>query len=256
MKSRLFLLCVLTLGACATPYIPPSLESKPPPLWSGSATRAILPTSPGFVPGIKRQGDALIESHTDATRQGTIQVEIKYRDPFGKEITVPQGTPVHGQQFSLMQSTRYGYLPATETNLNANNDPIEWCFKTATESACIFWESESRARYISMGALSQRLVLGINASGMIGPMPVIVEGPANFGGPIINKMVLTRIDDTGVEITPRLKDGSEVERDFGNKITLAWQSQGELTYENYVFRAIRNQQGTINSAEVRLIPKN
>jgi|GEM_PF-5103201 len=256
MKGQLVLLCILTIGACATPYVPPSKQSHPPQLWSGVATIARLPTSPVFVPGVKRQGDVLFEEHSDATRQGTIQVEIKYRDPFGKEITIPKDTPVHGEQFSLIRSYHNPSKPNGRENLNEQNDPIEWCYKIPTETACIFWESETRARYINMYALSQRLIIGVNASGMIGPMPVIAEGPANFGGPIVHKMVLTRIDDTGVEITPRLKDGSEVERDFGNKISLAWQSQGELTYENFVFRAIRNQQGTIDSAEVRLIPKN
>lgn len=253
MKYLMQFVCFAALCSCATPYVPPPANLKPPPLWSGEARRFALPDSPGFQSGICRQGEAFLEERTDVTRTGIILDEIKYKDPFGKEVVIPSNTPVHVKQLSVMQTWTGGYGGSRQTNLNAQNDPIEWCFSIPAETACIFWEGENAARYISMYAISRRNLLGFSASGMRGPMPNIVESPGAYGGPIIFRMRLTQINNVGIEITRTIQDGDEVEHDMGARQSLPWAGKDFVDHDNFRMKAIHNNEGVVDAVEVTSI---
>lgn len=253
MKKLMPLLCVATLASCASPYVAPPPDLKPPALWSGEAKHITLSDSPGLIRGIRKQGEVFYEERTDVTRTGTILDEIKYKDPFGKEIIIPKGTLVHAKQLSVMQTYSGGYTPTTTTNLNAKNDPIEWCYSIPIESACIFWEGETAARYISMYAISRRNLIGFNASGMRGPMPNIEESSTVYGGPIIIKFRISQISGTGIEITRTIQDGDEPEHELGKKISFLWSGKDFVVYDDFSIKAVHNADGIVDAVEVTKI---
>jgi hypothetical protein len=224
MKASPFIVATLALSACATPYVPPAADMKPPPLWAGTVEIVPVDGPPTGLVGVKKLGDAVFQQKLDVSRQGKITEEIRYKDPFGKDIIVPKGTPVHAQQMSVTRTTSYNYVPTSRVDLNADNNPIEWCFKIPTETACIFWEGETRARYVGMIELSQRRFLGFQPSGMVGPMPKIVEGPNAFGGPMLQTAVIP------------------------------WKEPEGVILGGLVFRPQRNPAGVVDAVEVALAP--
>jgi hypothetical protein len=249
---KLFAILVLgsTLAACATNYTPPADDVRPPPLWSGDVEIVPSATPVEFRLGVLRNGDWFRKVPTQISRQGRIVDEIRYKDPFGKEVVIPANTPVHAKQMSVTQTTSYNYVRQSSVNLNGNNNPLEWCYSIPAESACIFWEGETRARYISMGKLSQRQLVGFSPTGMIGPMPNIVEGDADFGGPIVLSQKLANITDVGFSIQATIKDGREEEKSIGQDRVVTWAGRNEVTLEALTFKAVRDGDGKINAVEI------
>jgi hypothetical protein len=241
------------LVSCATNYIPPADDLKPPPLWAG--TVELVPASEAieFRSGVRRNGDWFQKVATKMSREGRIVDEIRYKSPFGKEIIIPANTPVHAMQMSVTQTISYNYVRQSSTNLNANNNPIEWCYSILADTACIFWEGETRARYVTMVPISQRRLIGFSPTGMIGPMPNIVEGNGDFGGPILATQKLADISDTGFSIVSTLKDGREEEKSLGQKRVISWAGSDRVTLELYTFKAVKNAQGKIDAVEISII---
>jgi hypothetical protein len=252
-KTSGFFFVVSLLASCATPYSPPADDLKPPPLWAG--TVELVPTGEAteFRSGVWRNGDWFSRVSTKVSRQGRIVDEIRYKNPFGKEIIVPANTPVHAMQMSVTQTTSYNYVRQSSVDLNANNNPIEWCYSIPADTACIFWEGEARARYITMMPISQRQLIGSSPTGMIGPMPNIVEGEADFGGPIVAIQKLADISDTGFTIATSYKDGREDERSLSRNRVVSWSGRNQVALEIFAFKAIKNAEGKIDAVEVSLI---
>lgn len=238
------------LGACATNYVPPADGLVAPPLWSGDVDMVAVDADTKLSLGLKKDGDWFMQVASKMSREGTIVDEIKYKDPFGKEVTIPANTPVHGMQMSMSVTTSYNYMRGPTTDLNATNNPIEWCYSIPVESACIFWESPTKARYISMAKLSQRNLFNLTTAGMVGPMPSIVEGEADFGGPIISRRVLSQINDTGFVILTTVKDGREPAATMRERDTMTWEGDAEIVWQGLKFKAVKGPDGKINAVDV------
>ncbi len=256
MKKIFSIPSLLILSACATPYVPPALTSTPPAVWSGTASISKLADSPGYSFGIKKVGDNIYEEWSETTRNGFIADEIHYRNPFGKEIIVPAKTIVHAEQLSVTRVTTYGGIRTGQTNLNQEIDPIEWCFKLEKQASCIFWEGETRARYIDMYPLSQRIFFGFNANGMIGPMPKIEEAKVDFGGPIRFYERIEKIDNNGIQINTYSKDGNEIERLSSKGNPASWVGDQKVHYKDYIFTPIKDDSGNITTVKVESSKQN
>lgn len=252
ISPRILGLCASAsfMAACATDYVPPPKHLTPPPLWAGSAEPDSIRRELDFHPGIKRSGDWLQKTSATLYREGRIVDEIRYKSPFGKEIIIPANTPVHAQQLSVSRTTSYNYMPVRTDNLNALNNPIEWCYSIPADTACIFWEGETRARYIGMVALSQRNLIGFSAAGMIGPMPNIVEGDADFGGPLVAFQRIVDINDEGFSIMSTIKDGRQEEKEVKKKSVILWQGRNQVELDFMYIKPVKNAEGKIDSVEV------
>ena len=175
------------LSACATTYAPPTEAA--PEAWRGASGMAVdgpVRTTDGAT----AKGGTIASWDVTARRAGRLAEPVTVEATYGGQITFPAGSQAVAHQFSLVQTGGY----SGTQNLNAANDPIEWCLRDAKDDLyCAFWEGPDRARYIGFGGtlLAPTPTL---TTGPVGPVPFIEETEGE--GP--EGEVLVRVHDFGV----------------------------------------------------------
>lgn len=215
-------LAVAAVG-CASTYVPP--RERAPEAWYGGGGLMAAPGTVSLADGEVSVGETILSYHLTPARQGRLAQAVTYEGAYGGDITLPAGTPMISQQYSLVTQTTYGYVPTgPQINQNAGNDPIEWCVADmAVESVCAFWEAPDRARYVSVFRSSARIMRPFSTAGMAGPVPVIEEGEVDFGGPVIQRFLLESVDAEGLKIRSVLQDGTVFQEQWSRN--LRWTEQ-------------------------------
>lgn len=231
---KISLLGFVALGGCATTYVPPS---KPAPLaWQADSNFKDLKAEKVVINGIKSVGDVIYQDKIIPTKVAEITEDVVYTSPFGSKVTIPKGTLAIAEQYSLIQSSRY----SGGKNLNADNDPIEWCFSNADKkgATCAFWEGDETARYISVHRISERIYLPIMSAGMVGPMLKFRELSEDPRGPIIFSAKIMALDENEITIETFYLDNGD-ESSILRAKKYKWNSNGEFKNDYYHLRLVK-----------------
>jgi hypothetical protein len=227
MRGIIIVAAACALAACATPYRPP--REPAPPLWSGEVGLGpVEGSSPRAGSGEIGVGGVVFERDLGYLRTGAITADVAYRSPYGREIVIPAGTPVFGQQYSLMVTSTLNGVPVGETrNANAGNDPIEWCTPPhGGKGVCIFGTGPDSAHFIDTVGDTPLAIRMTGATGMSGPLPAIVEGPTDLGSPIVQHVVVGALDAEGVTLRAVVMDGDRL-ADEGTPYRRSWDAGGQ-----------------------------
>ncbi len=252
---RALMLCVasLLLASCGGRYSPPPPDFKLPPVWSGNAHLDPAINQIDFEPGIKRSGDYLVKTRVKSFREGRIVDEIKYQNPYGKNINIPADTPVYAQQLTVTRTNLGGPGPSTSENLNALTNPIEWCYETPDDAKCIFYEREDRARYISIPGVSRTesmpLPIFDTERGVRGPLPNIVEDDKDVGGAVFLVQKILDINDEGFLLVTLVKDGLLQEKEV-RRAMFRWAPDSYFQIDFMIIKAVKNAEGKVDAVEV------
>ena len=149
LKKMMVFALMASATACATTYRVPQQEA--PPEWREDGKPigfAPVEGSARSFPGNLKEHGVIMEFDVENERTAIITNTLEWTGPFGGTNIIPAGSPAYARQFSLQQSSNYGSYFGK--NLNAYNNPVEWCVPRFDkgDAVCIFWEGPDRARYI------------------------------------------------------------------------------------------------------------
>jgi len=250
MKLHYAIAAMLVVAACATPYRPPG--ERAPDQWYGAAGLCIDPTQAISAPleaiGLNQ---VALRIPLIPARTGRLETTITYRGPFGGDKIIPAGTLLMTQQYSMMSRQTYNYMPVGRAvNLNASNDPVEWCTIQESEpgATCIFWEGPDRARYIPVAAMGV-LMQPVMSAGMPGPMPQIREEQTPLAQALAREFVVASMDGTSVMLSVRLRYGETTLPENRMAVPVALGGQAHIAIGN---RAVRLSRGLEDEDSVRV----
>ena len=207
MLPKLLLTAVLVLlTACSTSYTVPTQNA--PDVWQDKGAYGLqyIEGTLEHHEGLKQQGDALLEFGVEQLRTATIVQDIVWKDKLGRERSIAAGTPAYAAQFTFIKSINNGRKGYSQ-NMNARNNPIEWCVPFRNKATCIFWEGPDQARYIdAMGGVPMRAV-PIGGDGVRGPMPELREGDVNFERSLKVEVVIQSLRKSRIDIQTNYTDG-------------------------------------------------
>lgn len=260
MKKLVLAASAAGLTACASTYQVPVEEA--PPEWRDDGTKLTLTavdgTAEAFGGDVMSKGDVLLQFEVENLRTGIIEDAVSWKSPYGVEQSLPAGTPVYARQFSLSMQRTYNYVPTGPArNLNALNNPIEWCAPRENDAVCIFWEGPEKARYIaSSGAVPQSVSL-TSANGMEGPVPTIIEQEVEFDRPLEARYLITRINDKEMRLMGRLYEGDDWASFGGGTQRIPWDRDTSKPYNlfsaKYEFQPIYTVGEGIESVTVKVV---
>lgn len=232
MRTLVLLATLTVLGACATPYSPPSTPA--PPEWMGAAGLAPIQGAVGRLnQAALTEGGVIASIDVDHVRTARIRDELRYKSPYGGDMVIAAGTPARAEQLTMFVSSTYQPVPVA---VGENNNPIEWCARQVNgDTVCIFWEAPDRARYVpTFTDRAPRLVTPFKASGMIGPMPVIVESKVDLGPPLQQQLVVRDWDREGVDVTLQVLENGVV--GHGSRQRIEWNAPVTSSTMRVAFR--------------------
>lgn len=231
LKRFLGIFITMGVAACATDYRPPS-EPAPPP-WNGESGFEAKPSTVVRKEGRFGPGDTLIEYDVRFSRTGVIAETVQTKTAYGGDLILPEGTKVYATDYTLFRSGTY----TRTVNLQEENNPVEWCAvlphgvggkDDKPEAVCLFWESESTARYIrTYGGFPYKPLL-FGAAGMPGPVPLIIEQDVDFGVQLKKQYRIRKIKRKGIQIDLVLTDGSGHSR-LSSKLA-KWDANGKARF--------------------------
>jgi hypothetical protein len=219
---------VVLLPACATPYRPPT--EPPPEEWTGESGWTVQAENVRVRDeGGHHPGDVLLEYPVKMRRTAVVVETVQTKNAYGRDFILPEGTKLFAANFKLTSGQAI--------------DPIEWCAvlphgvdgkQKGSDTACLFWESPTRARYKQDYrdggfAFHPRM---ITANGMEGPVPRIKVQPVDFGVQIVSQLRVVRFDKKSVQLEEVLSDGA-----FESRIdshSLRWDSNRKASYKDVV----------------------
>lgn len=259
---RLFtLLAAITfLSSCATPYRVPIEEA--PPEWRDNGDPmglAVIQGTTKTFDGEMRKGDILLEFGVENERVATVENDLEWKGPFGGAQKISAGSPAYARQFSLQRTTTYASTPiGPRTNMNAHNNPIEWCIPRETDAVCVFWEGPEKAKYISTSLGLAQNARPSSPSGMEGPMPVIAEKDrVAFAQDLRVRSSITRMNDSEVRIATRIYAGEDWNSFGGSVRRVKWSNGQEQTVNlfgaKYKISANFEEDKDVKSVNVTLI---
>ncbi|HWC63638.1 MAG TPA: hypothetical protein VG501_08450 [Rhizomicrobium sp.] len=198
------------MTGCATPYIPPT--GPIPPGWTGRSGRALVPGTTQVHLGPLQAGGSVFESEIRFVRTGIVAESIQTKNAFGRDIIVPKGAKAYAVNYTLMRNGKVAQ----------SIDPIEWCVilpdgidgkGDGSQTICAFWETDQRTRYFEdfrIGGFRFNVDLrGGGASGMLGPVLQISEGPVDFGVTLKRQLRVLDFDNRGMRLAYVLTDGTD-----------------------------------------------
>jgi hypothetical protein len=209
-RGAAFLFLVLTMTACATAYIPPSVPA--PQNWQGVFGIEEISGSDRLKEGVIGADGVVSESRLRFLRTGTIAATVQTKTAYGDDLIIPGGTKLFALNWTLTSS--YG-------STLQKNDPIEWCAwlpggaggkNKNPINVCLFWESATRARYMDTARRDgyPYSPIIIQSSGMPGPMPEIIDMPVDFGVDLRRQSRVSKISDKGFLLQYVETDGTHV----------------------------------------------
>jgi len=210
-------LMAVGLQACATPYRPPT--EPPPPQWTGTSGWEPVAGTQKIYEGAHKQGDVLYEFALKPRRTGTVVETVQTKTAYGKDFIIPKGTLLFAENFTLV--TQGGWSGNKE--IKQAIDPIEWCAvlphgtdgkQTGSDTACLFWESPDRARYMQdfrNGGFGYNPAY-YDTSGMPGPVPQIDDTPVDLGVEVRQQLRIVQLDNKRIEMQSYLTDGTSDRR--------------------------------------------
>lgn len=217
------------LAGCVTPPTYGIPAERAPASWYGNAGVALLGPTIEAASGELGPGAQLLTYKAIPVRTGRLTEAVTLTPLRGDPITIPTGTAMIAEQYSLTIQTTYNYVPVgSARNINAVNDPIEWCVADSRQPAlCAFWQGD-QALYIPMVRHSARMMAQpIGTAGTLGPVPVIEETPPDLSNAITHTFVLERFDNRAAFITHRIADGAEVVEN-GRPSRYPWRSSRQV----------------------------
>jgi len=248
-NTGIVLLVSLLCSACTTHrYIPPKVE--PPALWSGRSGWIWDGDSARVSEGTRRSGETFIEHDARLRRTGIIQESIQMKNAYGKDLIIPAGTKAFAANYTLMQGTRSAQAI----------DPIEWCvylprgvdgWQKGAETVCIFWESETQARYdqdfqVGGFVFHPNLYAPVGVRGVV---PKIQPADVDFGFKFTRQIRVAKISKSGVRIETALSDGTSSKRIESED--LKWGPDGTLAYAFGGIAVILEPSKDFKAVEVR-----
>jgi hypothetical protein len=228
---RVFIVAAaLCVGACATTYTVPSVRA--PVEWTGAAGVEPVADTLEVYEGDHLNGDTLLRWQVEHVRTGRLVQDAIYGDSDREQFTLSAGTPVYAMQYAMQRVTTYGGVQTGSHNLNAGNNPIEWCaLPTTGEPVCMFWEAPDRALYIEANG-GMPLVANIRSpEGLPGTVPVVVEEAVDFGNPLFMEVRIVRVGRRNVQLATRVTDGTESQAVPGPGFSshLRWDESGSAS---------------------------
>ena len=258
MKSLYLMMFAGFLTACATTYSIP--EEEAPPEWRDEGDPMAISVIKGTTTvneGMLSKDDVLLEFAVENERVAIIENELKWRGEYGVQHTIPAGSPAYARQFSLIRSyTRSPLIGGT--NLNLENNPIEWCVPRPEDVVCIFWEGPDRAHYIRNSTGVTLYANPKGTTGTPGPMPVISErDEVDFGREMQIRSVITRVNKREMRVSTRIYEGDDW-TSFTRRVNrVEWENGYEqplrLFGVEYRVSATPTPDGEISSVEIEII---
>ncbi len=232
LRNAIGLTLIAVLGACSTNSSYRVPDQPPPPTWDGQAGIAPVIDTTISHSGEMQEGDELMSFAVERVRTGVLTSDLTYEIAPDKFETIPAGTKLYGAQYTLsMQTTYNGARIGSATNLNARNNPIEWC--TAPDEGagqCIFWQGDDVVIITASGQpLIERL---IRTSGPTGPVPEIDETDVDFGVTVRTEVIVQNLNKRRVTIATRMKrsDGPSQQVTAINRV---WDEERSATVPLY-----------------------
>jgi hypothetical protein len=227
MRALVILTAILA-SACTATYTVP--QEQAPLAWSGSAGFEAVADTMQVFEGDHRSGDVLLRWQVEHVRTGRLAQDAVYGTPGREQFVLPANTRVYAMQFSVEEVHRYARTEIGRYNLNADNNPIEWCaVPTNGPVICVFWEGPEQARYIE-AARTLPLVASLRtAAGWPGAVPVVREEAVDFTTPLLIEIRVGRVREHDVQLEAVITDG-EGRQSFPSSILaplLAWDEAGE-----------------------------
>lgn len=226
--KRLLPILVLSTAGCATNYIPPP-SAPPSELWDGESGWRVDAHSLRVSEGVKQVGDVIVEHDAQLRRTGRIMETVRMKNAYGMDMIIPEGSMAYATNFTLLTGPR---------RVAQQVDPIEWCAylprgidgtKPGSQTVCMFWENEQRARY------TQEYEVGGFAfspspapTGMPGPVPKIEEAPVDFGFRFTRRLRVGAMTAETVTLQVLYHDGTDSSRPDAQ--TYNWKPDGTLIY--------------------------
>ena len=210
LKKMMVFALMASATACATTYRVPQQEA--PPEWREDGKPigfAPVEGSARSFPGNLKEHGVIMEFDVENERTAIITNTLEWTGPFGGTNIIPAGSPAYARQFSLQQSSNYGSYFGK--NLNAYNNPVEWCVPRFDkgDAVCIFWEGPDRARYIDTSGGTPQNASPMSPSGMVGPMPQIQEQAVDFGHPMKVQLVVDTFRSNRITVAARISEGND-----------------------------------------------
>lgn len=227
MRGLILLTAVLAAG-CASTYEVPRLRA--PLEWTGRAGIQPVAETLEVFEGEHARDSVLLRWGVEHVRTGRLAQDAVYGHPDREQFTLPAGTPVYAMQFSMQQVTTYGGAETARRDLNAGNNPIEWCAVPASgPTVCAFWESPEQALYID-APRGMPLIASIRSPvGRPGVVPVVTEEPVDFATPLMMEVRVGRVRERDVQLATQITDGTASQSVPGGGLSplLRWDSNGQ-----------------------------
>lgn len=256
LKKMMIVALMASVSACASTYRVPREEA--PPEWREDGKPiGFMPIegSAKSFPGNHKEHGVIMEFAVENERTAIITNTLEWTGPFGGSNIIPAGSPAYARQFSLRMSSNYGSYFGKD--MNAYNNPIEWCVPRFDkgDAVCIFWEGSDRARYIDTSGGTPLNASPTSPSGMVGPMPQVQEQAVDFGHQMKIQVIVDTFRSNRITVATRISEGDDwsslgrtkVMFDEGDTVTLK-RFDGE-----FKLTAHRAGNGEITDVDVEVI---
>ena len=250
-RTILVLLLAAAATGCATPYKPPSEPA--PPGWTGvSGMKRLGPIL--YRSGVFKAEGVVSSMAVAYVRTGVLAEPVKLMTAYGGTMRLPEGSKAYATNYGVV--TRQPGGPRNEAPRFTG--PIEWCIivengfdgLSGVQTACAFWESPQRARYIddsTDGGLPFEPYITIGGTaGMPGSVPKITEQPVDFGVALKREVKIRKVNARTLTLHVMLTDGvnSRVLRQY----VFDWSQGEEVLFEDMVFRKVAGDAAAVEVA--------
>jgi hypothetical protein len=205
MRSMI-LMAALCVGACATTYTPPAAIA--PDIWHGESGVRAVENSLEVFDGELAEGGLILRYQIAPRRTARTVADVTYGSESNPK-TLPAGTLLYAQQFSLQRTVSHNYGAGYTTNMNRGNNPIEWCAPYTPEGnpICIFWEAPDRARYIDAVIGAPLAAQPLGTTGAPGGVPEIVEEDVEFPHPLYRELRVEALRSNRIRLAYYYSEG-------------------------------------------------